>query len=80
MDTGKGGASAMDLRIARLCLDCEEIFEGKSRCPRCGSETWYPIMGWIRPMSEAEIRVVRKKDIFVLAKPAQSEQFAGTAL
>jgi RNA polymerase subunit RPABC4/transcription elongation factor Spt4 len=80
MDRGKGGASAMDLRMARLCLDCEEIFEGKSRCPRCDSETWHPIMGWIRPMSEAEIRVARKKDIYFLGKPSQRELLTGTAL
>jgi hypothetical protein len=71
----------MDLKMARLCLDCEEIFEGKSRCPRCESETWYPIMGWIRPMSEAKVRVFRKrKDILVLARPPQRELLTGTAL
>jgi hypothetical protein len=70
----------MDLKRARLCLDCEEIFEGKSRCPKCDSDTWHPIMGWIRPMSEAEMRVVREKDNFVLARPPMCEQFAGTAL
>jgi RNA polymerase subunit RPABC4/transcription elongation factor Spt4 len=81
MDTVRGGTSAMDLGKARLCLDCEEIFEGKSRCPRCDSETWYPIIGWIRPMSEAKIKVVRKKaDIFVLASPPQGELLTGTAL
>jgi hypothetical protein len=71
----------MDLRMARLCLDCEEIFEGKPRCPKCDSETWYPIMGWIRPISEAEIRVVRKKqDILLLASTRQRELLTGTAL
>jgi hypothetical protein len=71
----------MDLKMARLCLDCEEIFEGKSRCPRCESETWYPIMGWIRPMSEAQTRVFRKKrDVLVLARPLQRELLTGTAL
>jgi len=30
----KGGTGVMDLRMARLGLDCEEIFEGKLRCPR----------------------------------------------
>jgi hypothetical protein len=50
----------MELRMARLCLDCEEIFEGKPRCPRCDSESWYPIMGWLRPMGEAQRRVVKR--------------------
>ncbi len=70
----------MDLRMARLCLDCEEIFEGKSRCPRCDSESWHPIMGWIRLVSEAYIRVVRRKDVLVLAKRPQRELPTGTAL
>jgi hypothetical protein len=76
----KGGTGDMDLRMARLCLDCEEIFEGKPRCPKCDSESWHPIMGWIRPMSEADRRVVRRKDVLVLAKRPQRELLTGTAL
>ena len=71
----------MTLKMARLCLDCEEIFEGKTICPRCGSETWYPIMGWIRPMGEAQIEVSRKKkNILILTMPPQKELLTGTAL
>ena len=70
----------MTLKMARLCLDCEEIFEGKTICPRCGSQTWYPIMGWIRPMSEAGRRVVRRKGVLALAKHPQRELPTGTAL
>jgi hypothetical protein len=54
----------MELGSARFCLDCEEIFEGAKRCPKCGSEVWHPIMSWIRPMSEAERRtVVKLRDV-----------------
>ena len=70
----------MDLRMARLCLDCEEIFEGKSRCPRCDSKTWHPIMGWIRPMGEAERRVVKWKDVLILPERDQREGLTCTAL
>ncbi len=70
----------MTLKMARLCLDCEEIFEGKSRCPRCGSETWYPIMGWIRPMGEAHRRVAKRKDVLGLAKRPRSELLTGAAI
>jgi len=79
MVRAKGGTSAMDLRMARLCLDCEEIFEGKSRCPRCGKESWHPIMGWIRPLSEAETRVFRRKDILSLLEGRPRELRTGTA-
>ena len=60
----------MDLRMARLCLDCEEIFEGKSRCPRCDSETWHPIMGWIRPMGEARKKGCQEERCFVSSQNA----------
>ncbi len=63
----------MDLRMARLCLDCEEIFEDKSRCPRCSSETWHPIMGWIRPMSEAETRVTMRNNAVAPSKSDHRE-------
>ncbi len=54
----------MELGSARFCLDCEEIFDGAERCPKCGSEVWHPIMNWIRPMSEAERRrVVKLRDV-----------------
>jgi len=77
MVKAKGGIGAMHLRKARLCLDCEEIFEGKPRCPRCDSETWHPIMGWIRPMTEAQQRVVRRKNILFLAERPHRELLAG---
>jgi RNA polymerase subunit RPABC4/transcription elongation factor Spt4 len=77
MVKAKGGIGAMHLRKARLCLDCEEIFEDKLRCPRCDSETWHPIMGWIRPMSEANRRVARRRDILVLTKRPHRELLAG---
>jgi hypothetical protein len=47
----------MQLRVARLCLDCEELFVGES-CPICASErhvfltTWLPVeerRRWRRP-------------------------------
>lgn len=69
----------MDLRTARLCLDCEEVFENKARCPRCDSKCWHPIMGWIRPMSEAERKVIKRKDVFVLPKRFRKELMTGTS-
>jgi hypothetical protein len=70
----------MDLKSARFCLDCEEIFEDKSACPRCAGEFWYPIMGWIRPMSEAERRkVFRLNDVRLLSKRSGKVLWTGTA-
>lgn len=44
----------MELRNARLCLDCEEVHE-EPRCPICGSETFSFISRWI-PAAAAERR------------------------
>lgn len=39
----------IDLRRARLCLDCEMIFDAP-QCPACTSESFVPVTRWIRPM------------------------------
>lgn len=36
----------MQLRLARLCLDCEEIHEGQ-QCPACASETFVYLSRWV---------------------------------
>src|SRR4051794_25349243 len=36
----------MQLRAARLCMDCEELHEAQI-CPVCGSETFAYISRWI---------------------------------
>lgn len=36
----------MQLRIARLCLDCEEVHDAQ-QCPVCGSESFAYITRWI---------------------------------
>ena len=51
----------MQLRVTRLCLDCEELFVG-DRCPVCASDryafltTWLPVeerRRWRRPAPKA---------------------------
>jgi hypothetical protein len=42
----------MELRNARLCLDCEEVHD-QPRCPICGSETFSFISRWI-PVATAQ--------------------------
>jgi hypothetical protein len=43
----------MDVRTARLCLDCEEIHEAQ-QCPRCGSETFAFISRWVGVADQRE--------------------------
>ncbi len=36
----------MQLRVARLCLDCDEVHD-QQKCPICGSETFAYISRWV---------------------------------
>src|SRR5262249_29672401 len=36
----------MQLHVARLCMDCDEVHDGQM-CPACGSETFAFITRWI---------------------------------
>jgi hypothetical protein len=36
----------MQLRVARLCLDCEELYVG-DRCPVCASEQYAFLSNWL---------------------------------
>jgi hypothetical protein len=57
----------MQLRNARLCLDCDEIHDGL-QCPVCASETFTYITRWVpvpeprrpRPSNSPEAEVYRQ--------------------
>ena len=36
----------MQLRLARLCLDCEEVHD-QQQCPMCASETFAYLSRWV---------------------------------
>src|SRR5204863_6092877 len=40
------GAGSMQLRVARLCLDCEELHTDTA-CPRCASESYAFLTKWL---------------------------------
>ena len=44
----------MQLHVARLCLDCQEI-HAAGRCPACSSETFAPVSRWT-PAQERRAR------------------------
>lgn len=57
----------MQLRAARLCLDCQEVHD-RQRCPVCASDTFAPISRWVpaperrgqpRPVTTPEADVYR---------------------
>lgn len=47
----------MKLRDARLCINCDEVYEAQgvySRCPSCASESFRLICEWIPTVAEFE--------------------------
>jgi hypothetical protein len=48
----------MQLREARLCLDCEELHTAE-RCPICASEAFAYVTRWL-PVDERRARAVRR--------------------
>ena len=56
----------MQLDLARLCMDCDEVHDAQ-RCPVCGSETFAYITRWI-PAPERRHR----------AKPPEPSETAAT--
>jgi hypothetical protein len=44
--SGTRYTAVMQLRIARLCLDCEEVHD-RQRCPVCASDTFAPVTRWV---------------------------------
>ena len=59
-------AIGMQLRLARLCLDCEEIHD-RQQCPICASESFAYLSRWV-PSPERPIAARRS--------PAQAEAAA----
>jgi hypothetical protein len=58
----------MQLHVARLCLDCNEVHD-TNECPRCGSESFAYLSRWVpaperrvaaRPTSSPEADVYRE--------------------
>jgi len=45
----------MQLHVARLCLDCNEVHDSQ-RCPRCGSEAFGYLSRWV-PAPERRVGI-----------------------
>jgi anaerobic ribonucleoside-triphosphate reductase len=54
----------MKLRDARLCADCDEVYESRgiyASCPGCGSESFALISQWLPTVADFE-RWVKEKE------------------
>jgi predicted nucleic acid-binding Zn-ribbon protein len=62
----------MQLRIARLCIDCEEIHDSQ-QCPVCASEAFEYVTRWI-PVRE---RRAQKRPAVAPSLPANKGKLVG---
>jgi hypothetical protein len=37
----------MKIKEAKICLDCDEIYEGTTFCPNCSGRIAWPLREWI---------------------------------
>lgn len=44
----------MKLKEAKICIDCDEVFEGRNACPKCGREQVVFLNAWLLPPVEKE--------------------------
>lgn len=51
----------MKLKDARLCIECDEVFEGRS-CPVCDSGEGWPIINWLNNENKGEQSCSSKSD------------------
>jgi len=51
---------SIPLQNARLCLDCDTIFE-EAQCPSCSSESYFPVSRWVRPAIASDSAALRSR-------------------
>jgi hypothetical protein len=42
--------NTLDLKDAKICVDCELLFNESLQCPRCSSQSWQWLAKWIVPI------------------------------
>ncbi len=65
--SGSGTLDRMQLRSARLCLDCDEVHDAQ-QCPQCASETFAFITRWV-PIPDRPDRPVKRSRAQEVASP-----------
>jgi len=52
----------MNLKVARFCVDCEEIFVGRGVCPACGNSHSVPLSLWLNRRDQGEGKARAKEE------------------
>jgi len=47
----------MKLTEAKMCLDCEELFEGE-QCPKCANSSWVWVQTWIPSLDTRRASII----------------------
>ena len=60
---------------ALFCIECEIIFTGSSRCPRCtSSETVWPLSEWFRSVRASTVAAPRSQPSVDASLPTRQQQ------
>src|SRR5688572_26295030 len=68
----------MELDIARLCLNCEEVHDSQ-HCPKCASETFAYLTRWVPRIETHSLAPPRSKPL-VIPNRMQRIVFGGGAI
>ena len=60
----------MKIEEAKICLDCDEIYEGSALCPNCGGRIGWPLKEWIGTIG-------RETEAIALQAPSTAELLFG---
>lgn len=55
----------MKLSTARLCMDCNEVFQGSGNCPACGYPATVALMPWVDTPAECLGVLTREEKSFI---------------
>lgn len=80
MGNGIAEKTVMQLRVARLCLDCEEVHDAQ-QCPVCASEISAYVSRWVpAPERRTHARPARKAPVLTPPRVAVGCGIAGAVL
>lgn len=66
----------MKIEEAKICLDCDEIYEGTSLCPNCSGRIGWPLREWIGTIERkaAELQEASRSDLLLGDRPEKIEK------
>lgn len=47
----------MKLEEAKLCVNCDNLYDNIGDCPKCGSEIFWKLKNWVFPMFDRQTKL-----------------------